>query len=158
MSYRILASSPGLFPVFNIAFPFLIHNTVEPMISMYLNLPGSHEITTVDFSSLLTYVGEEREPSLSDSEVTLSAMSSEEQGGGGQNGGEASKKSTTSLTQKRRKKRLHSNPKRRSSKSGDGRMSGAPGPSCASERVSQEVALKATQARKLLAKVRGRCV
>lgn len=94
---------------------------------------------------------------MSDSEVTLSAMSSEEHGGGGQNEGEAraSKKNATSLTRKRRKKRLHSNPKRRSSKSGDMRMSGAPGPSCVSERVSQEVALKATQARKLLAKVRG---
>ena len=88
---------------------------------------------------------------MSDSEVTLSALSGEEQGGGEQNG-EASKKSTTSLTQKRRKKRLHSNSKRRSSKSGAVRMSGAPGPSCTSERVSQEVAMKA---RKLLAKVRG---
>ena len=36
--------------------------------------------------------------------------------------------------------------------SGAVRMSGAPGPSCTSERVSQEVAMKA---RKLLAKVRG---
>ena len=89
---------------------------------------------------------------MSDSEVTLSAPSSdrEEQG-------EGSKKNTTSfLRGKRRKKRLHSNPKRRSSKGRDVRMSGAPGPSCASERLSHEVAMRATQARKLLAKVRAR--
>ena len=91
---------------------------------------------------------------MSDSEVTLSALSGEEQGGAEQNR-EGSKKSTISLTQKRKKKRFHSNSKKRSSKSGAVRMSGAPGPSCTSERVSQEVAMKA---RKLLAKVRGAIV
>ena len=91
---------------------------------------------------------------MSDSEVTLSAMSGEEQGGGReQNYREASKKaSATSLARNRKKKRLHSNPKRRRSVRSGG---DAPGPNCTSERVSQEVAMKATQARKLLAKVRG---
>jgi hypothetical protein len=89
---------------------------------------------------------------MSDSEGTLSAVSDEEQRGSEQNG-EVSKKNTTSLTRRRRKKRLHSNPKRRSSsKRGDVQM--PPAPSSTSERVNQEVAMKATRARKLLAKVR----
>ena len=98
---------------------------------------------------------------MGDSEITLSAMSGEEQRGGSEQHGETNKtkKSASSLTQGRRKKRLHSNSSksRGSGKGGDsGRMSGgAPGPSCTSERVSQEVAMKATQARRLLAKVRG---
>ena len=102
------------------------------------------------------YVGEEREAGMSDSEGTLSAMSNEEQGGS-QHNGEVSKKSATSLTQRKRKKRLHSSPERRSSSSkrGDVGTSGAPpGFSFTSERVNQEVAMKATRARKLLAKVR----
>lgn len=102
------------------------------------------------------YVGEEREAGMSDSEGTLSAMSDEEQGASQQNG-EVSKKNATFLTQRRRKKRLHSSPERRSGSSnrGDVGTSGAPpGFSSTSERVNQEVAMKATRARKLLAKVR----
>ena len=103
------------------------------------------------------HVGEEREAGMSDSEGTLSAMSDEEQGASQQNGEVSKKKSSTSLTQRRRKKRLHSSSERRSSSSkrGDMGTSGAPpGFSSTSERVNQEVAMKATRARKLLAKVR----
>ena len=102
------------------------------------------------------YVGEEREAGMSDSEGTLSARSDEEQGASQRNG-EVSKKSATSLVQRKRRKRLHSSPERRSSgsKRGDVGTSGAPpGFSSTSERVNQEVAMKATRARKLLAKVR----
>ena len=97
---------------------------------------------------------------MSDSEGTLSAMSDEEQGVYEQNGEVSKKKNATSLAQRRRKKRLHSSPTRRSSSSskrGDVGMSGVappPGPSSTSERANQEVAMKATRARKLLAKVR----
>ena len=107
--------------------------------------------------NMYMYVGEEREAGMSDSEGTLSAMSDEEQGASQQNG-EVSKKNATFLTQRRRKKRLHSSPERSknsSSKRGDVGTSGAPpGFSSTSERVNQEVAMKATRARKLLAKVR----
>ena len=92
---------------------------------------------------------------MSDSESTLSVPGSE-----AEQHGTASTSSTTSLTPRKRKVQPRSNSQRISHNSHDVKTDGAPGTVGSSERGCQELTLRATQARKLLAKVRcqWRCV
>ena len=92
---------------------------------------------------------------MSDSESTLSVPGNEVE-----QHGAVSTNSTASLTRRTRKVQARSNSRRRSRDSRDVRTNGAPGRVGSLERGCQEVILRATQARKLLAKVRcqWRCV